>query len=725
MVRRALGTAKRGEVQLAAAHTASWRLIVIHGDEIMLLESGISISPKLLEAVGIYEGSVCWGVWAPNPDDTEHAGDPMPRHLIISPIFPRLWPGGVWVELHVADGDEHPGQLARISTLLMEKNISLYHTRGNPVDHNVASIMFIAEDVQVTPVLRRVRERLTKIRQQPGFWKVLNWPYLRRQWELQVSTESPGVNEYLARVLGSQSQRIAADRRGSRRGDSDEELQTMTTPGGKTQLKLDPTLVAQAIQYAVYAENVIEAYRSAFQAYLRWKLMSLHAEGGNLFSQQGFDRTRAFPYSADMNSGTPERDPKGVLVERAARNSEIVFDELTLIEDRTSKLIKKMKRLREKVGDGNKWSSAFLETHAPQGLFHSWLYGMSAVQPMRFVYSEEATELKVDARESEFWYEVERWCRKPARVACSFFPSELTIRVCFRDDMVKMPIGGNPVRPPSGPHIQMENVETSRIRLHLIVETRRRDATLPKYGYSSVGLISRITRTLHEHKVHLTRVTSNYTRRDGEYETGVFDFVGLVPRSLVRTEQELERILSYAKAAVQGEPDRTDCSATDMSWIRYDDVDTLFLSSRIRLFQRKPQLRKLLKAEATKHGFHLQFFDYPDDSVSRTVEKELRVSTAFLLILPLLPGSDNVIESPSDVKTDWCNYEFGFAKALGIPRAVCVDTINLRDTEDWRNRLQFTPDQTLFDFDSGEDSIQVVEKIAEALAYLRRKVMQR
>ncbi len=65
---------------------------MLHSDIVTLTTDGVVVHEKALQPLGIFDQSICWGVWVANPHTKPSSYNYGAAHLIISPFHPRSWP---------------------------------------------------------------------------------------------------------------------------------------------------------------------------------------------------------------------------------------------------------------------------------------------------------------------------------------------------------------------------------------------------------------------------------------------------------------------------------------------------------------------------------------------------------------------------------------------------------------------------------------------------------
>jgi hypothetical protein len=122
------------------------------GDIVTITSKGVLAREKALLPLGIYDESICWGLWAANP----HPEHPQTRHpnLIISPFHPSSWPFLVRLRLVL---ENRPGALADAARLLEDNDLSVLFAECTPTGFTHATWSVIAESTW--DALKGVRER--------------------------------------------------------------------------------------------------------------------------------------------------------------------------------------------------------------------------------------------------------------------------------------------------------------------------------------------------------------------------------------------------------------------------------------------------------------------------------------------------------------------------------------------------------------------------------------
>jgi hypothetical protein len=116
---------------------------MIFGNVVKVVEDGFQIARSTMERIGIFDNSVCWGVWVrdPRPD----GGDKLP-HLLISPNHPSVWPYLLRCEIKLCHA---PGCMARASQILVDNKINIQFGECAPSGHHHATWNIVAEVVSI------------------------------------------------------------------------------------------------------------------------------------------------------------------------------------------------------------------------------------------------------------------------------------------------------------------------------------------------------------------------------------------------------------------------------------------------------------------------------------------------------------------------------------------------------------------------------------------------
>ncbi|MFL6281797.1 MAG: hypothetical protein ACJ74Q_01365 [Pyrinomonadaceae bacterium] len=113
------------------------------GDIVTITGNGIIVREKALQPLGIYDQSICWGVWAANPHLSHRThGHP---NLIISPFHPSSWPFLIRMRLVL---ENTQGVLARASRLLEQNDLSIVFAECTPTGFTHATWTVIAESTR-------------------------------------------------------------------------------------------------------------------------------------------------------------------------------------------------------------------------------------------------------------------------------------------------------------------------------------------------------------------------------------------------------------------------------------------------------------------------------------------------------------------------------------------------------------------------------------------------
>lgn len=120
-------------------------------------ERGFELDPAAVERVGVFDGSVCWGVWVPDPRGEEDRR----KHLLVSPIHPSVWPYLLRLEIKLRD---KPGTMATATKFLVDSQINIQFAECAISGHHHATWNVVAE---ANDVRRKLHQEFTKIQELP------------------------------------------------------------------------------------------------------------------------------------------------------------------------------------------------------------------------------------------------------------------------------------------------------------------------------------------------------------------------------------------------------------------------------------------------------------------------------------------------------------------------------------------------------------------------------
>lgn len=118
---------------------------MFHGDIVSMTLNTVEARAKALQPLGIYDKSICWGMWAANPHKlVDGRANPLYWHpnLLISPFHPSSWPFLVRIRLIL---ENRKGALAEAAKLLEENDLSILFAECTPTGFSHATWTVIAE----------------------------------------------------------------------------------------------------------------------------------------------------------------------------------------------------------------------------------------------------------------------------------------------------------------------------------------------------------------------------------------------------------------------------------------------------------------------------------------------------------------------------------------------------------------------------------------------------
>ena len=116
---------------------------MLYGDLVTLSPGGVLLGSKAVLPIGIFDRSICWGVWVPDATRPEQERD---AHLVISPLHPRYWPYLLRFELKLK---EEMGCMAAAASKLREHGMNILFGESSPSGHHHATWNVVCEAVEV------------------------------------------------------------------------------------------------------------------------------------------------------------------------------------------------------------------------------------------------------------------------------------------------------------------------------------------------------------------------------------------------------------------------------------------------------------------------------------------------------------------------------------------------------------------------------------------------
>ena len=117
-------------------------------------ERGFVLDPADLERIGVFDKSVCWGVWAPDPrGDSERR-----KHLLISPIHPSVWPFLLRMEIKLCHG-----RIATALKFLVDSQINIQSNECAMSGHHHATWHVVADANDIRGQLDKDFDEIRKL----------------------------------------------------------------------------------------------------------------------------------------------------------------------------------------------------------------------------------------------------------------------------------------------------------------------------------------------------------------------------------------------------------------------------------------------------------------------------------------------------------------------------------------------------------------------------------
>lgn len=116
---------------------------MLYGDLVTLSPGGVLLGSKAVLPIGIFDKSICWGVWVQDATrhDQEHNA-----HLVLSPLHPRHWPYLLRFELKLK---EDVGSMAAAADVLRDHKMNIQFGESSPSGHHHATWNVVCEAVEV------------------------------------------------------------------------------------------------------------------------------------------------------------------------------------------------------------------------------------------------------------------------------------------------------------------------------------------------------------------------------------------------------------------------------------------------------------------------------------------------------------------------------------------------------------------------------------------------
>lgn len=141
---------------------------MLYGDLVTLTPGGVMLGSKAVLPVGIFDNSICWGVWvqdATRPEQEHNA------HLVLSPIHPRYWPYLLRFELKLK---EDVGSMAAAAKVLRDHGMNIQFGESSASGHHHATWNVVCEAVDVRARFERPLQRFIEGKQHRGDRQALN-----------------------------------------------------------------------------------------------------------------------------------------------------------------------------------------------------------------------------------------------------------------------------------------------------------------------------------------------------------------------------------------------------------------------------------------------------------------------------------------------------------------------------------------------------------------------
>ena len=118
------------------------------GTVVEVFKDSLRVPEDALAAIGIFDGSNCWGAWIPDRSELSASGQyahSSKDHLLLSPFEPKSWPILFRVEMYLSN--DRPGTLALALGPLARQQLSIHSIEATPAGHHHAVANLIGEAI--------------------------------------------------------------------------------------------------------------------------------------------------------------------------------------------------------------------------------------------------------------------------------------------------------------------------------------------------------------------------------------------------------------------------------------------------------------------------------------------------------------------------------------------------------------------------------------------------
>lgn len=685
-----------------------------YGDEVSIVNGSPRIPIKAIEPIGIYDKSMCWGVWitelvdrlkeGKSPDETTPGAQRwyLPS-LLISPIHPSLWPSVFHAEIRLEDV---PGTVARAAEVFKDNQVNIIFEEFVKAGykHCVWNVVGNAES------LRAMIDKI--VLDHCSTFGADSDPNAIRKAVSDLSSEHEFKGETHARFVSALEAKLSKLRTG--------DLSASRSTGRAAEDYLQ-SIHNRAVQWEIL-RNVGKCVLS-FLLELQQEFETADDKWAKEELKFLYEKFRRVPKLAPREKGpsAKHRVPWS-LYEHDFEGEPKLLD----------------------LYRAHTWEVCRVRAMALLASY--WVFGTNTRNPIQFTYDAEQGLLKAADRDALrngiHQYGQLDW-EIPTRAIACFDRNEFCVRLFFLDKRtvsrhllvteVKYSASDKPVltmaqekrTEPSGPEdggSALESSESEPCPDSAPSDTTSK-ATPPKRPTSSRpprtssrGLLYFLCQGIKDQGVNLIRVTNRITEwRLGLEEHGQVRLVGEVfGKTAGEAISAIEKEVIAAPAKLNRPGDWT-VEIGKPTVVPYPNA-SVFVSSALE-FLRGSDVKRCLEFVAREQGIEPVWAETFTGSATENVVAKVIECDGFLQLVTLRESEHNDLIAGRAVVPDfaWLHYEYGLADALQKKPVRVIDVNIPKELLERYARIRRDTASLWFDTTSSEDRM---------LAYLRRAMKQ-
>jgi nucleoside 2-deoxyribosyltransferase len=698
-----------------------------HGDIVTLTKDGIVAHEKSFRSIGIYDQSVCFGMWVGNPyKEFDCDGNELPPQLIVSPFHPFSWASMLRIRILL---NNSKGNLHKITKLLSDNHLSILYTECMPSGFGNATWHVVAESTKKkVEELKRKKEAFDRehshirttygggkdcesCKNEPDFKVFEEARSLANEFAFQMLIHSGEIRLALKNLEKAEKEikRIKRFLKGEKVTIYEElyekgEIKNQKLVGAKFKNEEKTLSLSDLLNRLNNIENG-KHLRAFLDECIKLKIF--------LKTEISVNENNSKINISDLNK--LENDFNKLYeslneleeIKKLKKGVKEKLDEITptlhdweAFEDlpdqhflfNTRKVLKKM---RENKKDWNDRGDSYFYRGAYRPIFRVRyqmdmaffaIYGGGKDVPILLKYDAKRLLLKPYDEQVFVDNEWKDVLNVPIQFIANFDTQSKFIKL--------IPITKPVIK------TKLTNIDISY----------KVTATKGQVAEKSKGLLSSVCELLKNININLMHNTNKNTRFEYNSEIGKMSFTADLDYNNSSEVEKLRAILTTI-------PQDKYVSIRKIK-IFPQPTKKLFLSLHFG-HPRDEQIREIVKNVASERGFEAAIVETHVEPVTEKVEAQIKSCDALLQILTFREH-----ENPTATHFNWLDFEYGVAFGVSIPTLRLVDVVRL-SFEEWEQKNNINKDQRCHEFRTDVSDEQLACYIRTAIEELDRKLLKK